>query len=314
MTGKQWTNQEISYLRDNYRSLTTEELSNILGRDIKYVIKKANRLGLLRRNIWTKEEDAIILEHFEYAPQNMLLSLIPNRTWSGITQRGLLTHKLYRKTQDRYNINYKFFSRWSPESAYVYGFILADGYLRYKQGSNRETSLQFELADYDNDILEQIKTVMNYQGSIKYSKRNTARLSINNTKIAEDLIELGIPTKDKTHNASWPASVPDKLKYHLLRGLLDGDGSVLDMGSRLAFQLLGTKQLLEKVVSEIGNIPMNIHHRKVYGNNNGADVYVIRTSGKNAKTLFERIYKNSTIRGRRKYERYQEILFNKPIV
>lgn len=87
-----------------------------------------------------------------------------------------------RESQDRYKIDYNFFENWTQETAYIYGFILADGYLKYESGINNENSLQFELADFDVDILFKIKECLKFEGEIKYSKRNTAKLSINNKK------------------------------------------------------------------------------------------------------------------------------------
>lgn len=45
---------------------------------------------------WTKEEDEIIKEHYENSDQELILSLLPYRTWNSIQLRGKRTHGLCR--------------------------------------------------------------------------------------------------------------------------------------------------------------------------------------------------------------------------
>jgi len=303
---KHWTEKEIEFLKSNYGSLTSKEIGNKLKRQPKQIVKKAMSFGLKgRKDLWNSSEDDILREHFEWAPKNRLLMLLPNRTWSAITQRGWKTLGIFRKTQDKYDINYRFFEKWTPESAYVYGFILADGYLKYNHGKRNETSLQFELADKDSDILNSIKKVMNYEGPIRQSRRNTVKLDISNKKIARDLIGMGLDVHDKTHNATWPDRLPKHLTNHVIRGLFDGDGSIGEWG----IQFLGTDNIIKNIhscLSKILDLSTNTpHNRSEYG---GANIWCVRYGGIKRNIIASWLYSNSTIRCKRKFDKYQELL------
>ena len=249
MASKKWSNEEVEYLKLNYGLKSAQELANEFGVSKQAIVSKCYKLGISaksnREETWSNEENDIMYEHFENAPLNLLKELLPNRTTHAINQHGNKELGLSRISKDRYKLNYKFFEEWTPESAYIYGFISADGYIKYEHGERNENSLQFELAEYDHDVLDKIKDVLQYEGDVKYSKRNTARLMINNKKLIHDLIEKGIPRTNKTFDITYPETLPDELFCHYLRGLFDGDGTIYIEENRLLFRLLGTESLLK---------------------------------------------------------------------
>lgn len=311
VTKRNWTEDEINYLKENYSSLTFKQIAEKLNRQEKQVGKKALSLGLKRReytNQWSKDEDIIIKEHFQYAPKNKIMKLLPNRTWSAITQRGWLTFNLHRETQDRYDIDYKFFETWTPESAYIFGFIASDGYLKIDNGDNNENSLQFELADYDRDILDKIKASLKYEGPIGISKRNTVKLTINSRKICMDLVNLGIPAKNKTFDIKWPETLPRELESHFVRGLFDGDGSIYLKNNLPTIQFLGTENLVEAIKN---SIPVKVIASVYDRNRQNCNVFSLQIT-RSAMDIFEWLYKDATIYLERKYKKYQQFVDLKP--
>ena len=46
MTNKEWTNDEINYLKDNYHLKTVRVMSEEMGRPIQAITSKTNRLGI----------------------------------------------------------------------------------------------------------------------------------------------------------------------------------------------------------------------------------------------------------------------------
>jgi 5-methylcytosine-specific restriction endonuclease McrA len=46
--------------------------------------RRATKLGLVRRPIWTELEQKIILEHFEQSSKKIIMTLLPGRTWCAI--------------------------------------------------------------------------------------------------------------------------------------------------------------------------------------------------------------------------------------
>ncbi len=305
---KKWTEQDIDYLKKNIAYQPANEIAKYFKVSYNSIIHKIHSLGLSIKKatniIWSVEEDYIIQQHFEYAPKNLLLQLLPNRTWPAIYQRGSKTFHLIRKSQDKYSINYRALDQWNEFTAYLLGFTMADGYIKHSWGRRRENALQFELAGYDKDILDKIKTHLEYEGPVIISKRGTAKLTIGNVQIINQLIEKGVPLKDKTHLAAAPEFLPSIYYKDFVRGLFDGDGSIYLDNGQLVFQLLGTQRLLEAIRQQY--LPYNLGQTvTLYDrSNSGANIFCLKIKNKHTKDLFQWIYKDADIYLDRKYQKY----------
>lgn len=303
---KLWKAEEIELLRKQYGVIPINDLALLFNTTYQKVVDKAHKIGLNSKltsgELWSKEEDQVLEKHFEYAPKRQLEKLFPNRTWYAILQRGLKTLNLKRLSQDRYDVNYEFFSKWTPESAYVFGFIAADGHIR----SGKMNALQVEIQKQDIDILDNIKSIMKYEGPILLTKRNTVKLQINNKKIVEDLIAKGIPADDKTHLIKYPASLPRRLSRHFIRGVFDGDGSIYKHGKYFRIQLLGTYDLLAGIKKQIP-LDLTANNITYRGNNGGADIYVFAVAGINAVIIADWMYQGTELYSQRKYDTREKL-------
>ena len=312
MASKKWSNEEVEYLKLNYGLKSAQELANEFGVSKQAIVNKCSKLGISakanRGETWSEYENAIMYEHFENAPLNLLKELLPNRTTHAINQHGNKELGLSRISKDRYKIDYKFFENWTPESAYIYGFISADGYIKYEHGERNENSLQFELADYDHDILDKIKDILQYEGEVRYSNRNTVKLTIGNKKLISDLIEKGMPRTNKTFEIDYPYALPDELFSHYLRGLFDGDGTIYIKDNTILFRLLGTQSLLNTIHEKICMLCIDISTNHIYDRNkDGCNVFDLSVQNKyKAIAIYEFMYQNSTIHLDRKYNKYLE--------
>jgi hypothetical protein len=126
---------------------------------------------------------------------------------------------IYRKVDKR------FFKKWTPEMAYVLGFIFADGNIICSKRNTWFLSIQIT----DKDILEKIK--IEIESSHVISKRKKIlgnkqlyRLQIGSREICEDLIKLGISER-KSKIIKFP-KIPNKYLFDFIRGYFDGDGGV----------------------------------------------------------------------------------------
>lgn len=123
-----------------------------------------------------------------------------------------------------YKVNEDFFKSWSRDSAWVYGWLLTDGSVQEKSGQ-----IALNLKRHDVDVLEKIKSVMNFQGTVKFGERpdgrQSAHLRICRKQMTEDLFALGMARKDKTFNTVLP-KVPEDVFWDLIRGIFEGDGGV----------------------------------------------------------------------------------------
>ena len=249
MKRKYWTAQEERFIVKNISKMSIKEFSSHFGVDYFKVVDKIHKMGLnskqARGVIWCPEDDAILKEHFEYAPQNYLKELFPDRSWVGIFQRGLKTLNLQRQTRDTTYVNYRFFDKWTPESVYVHGFMLADGHVHL----GKDNLFQIELEKDSYDILQKIKAAMDFKGRIYYlDKRNTYKLQIKNVYLIKRLIETGVTDKDKSLRALYPYTTPDCFLRDHIRGIIDGDGwSYIDSEGRYNLGLCGTKHVVSTV-------------------------------------------------------------------
>jgi LAGLIDADG-like domain len=126
------------------------------------------------------------------------------------------------RREPTFSIDINFFKEWSPEMAYVLGFILTDGCINHNSVS---------IAQKDKQILERINTVMKSNYPIKQRKNGNSTINllvISRKEVVEDLAKFGI-LNNKSLTVDFP-EVPLKYLSHFIRGVIDGDGWVQDRG------------------------------------------------------------------------------------
>lgn len=239
---RSWAPSDIQFIKDNYGQLSVHQISSRLSRSYSSITSKIYKLGLDDPRCWTPQEDQLLVENYEFNPT--VWELFPTRTSAAVKQRAEKQFRLQRQCGN-YRINHKFFDNWSNEMAYVLGFFTADGCV--EPNLNR---ISFSQRKEDVDILEKIRKVMNCWNPLCYKKsRNEVGLYIHNRYMVDKLIELGFD-QNKTSTAQIPSNMPDEYALDYIRGLLDGDGSILLPPNYHVYgriQLLGTKAVLDQV-------------------------------------------------------------------
>lgn len=125
-----------------------------------------------------------------------------------------------------YTINEAFFRNWTPEMAYVLGFIITDGCVHHNT---------LAISQKEPYILERIRAVLESDFPIRH-RINTHggdiyTLVISRKSIVADLADLGVRPR-KSLTVGLPA-VPSEYMPHFIRGVLDGDGWVHAKGYTL---------------------------------------------------------------------------------
>lgn len=301
-----WDEEAVKYLKDNYGHKSSKEIGVHFGVSPQAVRDKARKIGLkakvIRGEYWSTEDDKLLRKHFKFAPKDLLMEMFPHRSWAAISQRGWKTLNIYRETQDRISINYNFFDKWTEQSSYIMGFIVADGYLYLDYGPKNSTSLQIDIASQDRDILEKITNVMEYKGTIK-NNRSSSRIFIANRKIIMDLINKGVSPTDKTNTASWPFNIPEEYVRHFIRGYFDGDGSICEsQGMRINF--IGTESIMQGIKS---HVPVGNSNKIRLAKKGNLTQMRLNFGGKTAYRILNWMYQDATIYLDRKYNRYIEL-------
>lgn len=178
---------------------------------------------------WTQQEDNLLAQLWENAPETIIASKFPNRSWNALCQRAAKL-RLKRKYRNYKTCNFNFLDLESitKNSAYWWGFIIADGYLGKK-------NLQIKIQEKDRSHLEKIamhlgncnihnvtETHFNKRSNLVYI--NIAEQSfITNCKKKLELT-------DKNTKTYFPPNLnlfynKDLLIYFLI-GFIDGDGCI----------------------------------------------------------------------------------------
>lgn len=228
-----WTPEELDQLRSLYRSGPTAELARQMGRSENALRIKARKIGLYKPRVrvlhsekyWTSGDIQMLQEFYPATPTKEIAQRL-GRPVKGIR---LKAHKLgikkighpgfeYPDHLRRYTVMDNLFQELTPTTAYVLGFILADGNIY--QG-------RLKIAIVDYDILDKMRQVLQASHPIVERHKQSHviwELIIIHKATVQNLIARGI-TPRKSLTATLP-DVPDHLFSHFIRGYFDGDGAV----------------------------------------------------------------------------------------
>ena len=288
-----WFDHEDRILKMYYGSRTYGDIAKLLKNRSKQAVKnRCKVLGLqTAAKRWTENELEILKSRYANDPH--ISELLPRWSWESIKhQANSMGLKVRYGT---YKFDSEFFSKLTDESAYVVGFIAADGYLNLK--ANR---IEIGLQASDRGHLTAISKAMGYTGPI-YDKpaTNSVRLQITSQKLLAEVIAILDVTSNKSL-ALEKANIPDQYMNSFIRGYVDGDGSIKSTVKSL--RILGTETFLEWIDSNISRI-LGISRRepKRKGHEN---VFEIGYYGSDFLKVCSWMYTGSTIHLERKYQRY----------
>lgn len=80
-----WSKDEIQFLFDN-PSMSIKTIADTLGKTEGAVKVKRSRLGIRTEelNPWTEEERRILQLYFKKEKKELLMKMLPNRSWNAI--------------------------------------------------------------------------------------------------------------------------------------------------------------------------------------------------------------------------------------
>lgn len=204
-----------------------------------------------------------------------------------------------------YTLNEKFFSDWSPEMAYVLGFIYADGNMS-------RDAYKIRINSKDVQILEDIKMAMKSTHPIKKECNEVGSwytFMISNKSLYGDLRRLGIfPNKSLTMR--FPR-VPKEYMKDFIRGYFDGDGCIYEVkrkrptpGMEIDFAT-GSKNFATQLI----NVLHKDIHESIRLTNPRKNYYRIRGWNQASQAIFTYMYsENPTLYLKRKYEKFLDIM------
>ena len=233
-----------------------------------------------------------------YVDKNLSMATIA--TLHGVTRlcvrNHLLKHSIPIRNRngqygDKPTYDENVFQKWTPEMAWMLGYISADGCLRPKR-----YELKFKSIDYD--MLEFVRHWFRSNQPIKSEKNsNCYTFYIYSKSIITALEAMGIHHR-KTFTI-MPAPVPDKFFWDYLGGLIDGDGHIRiypDTSARVSVSLLGNSLFIEAISNRIASLLESSPQKP---NKRGKIVDLVYC-GDSAETILRNVYLTNTFRLPRK--------------
>ena len=235
-----------------------------------------------------------------------------------------------------YKINKHYFDIIDTEDkAYWLGFLWCDGYVikrdkYYNNCRKIEYNIKLSLSPQDENHLKKFKKCIDSNHPIHTYKCNgfsgigetvEKRVFITNKHMGEMLQKKYqlIPHREK---CEFVNEIPNSLKKHFIRGVLDADGSFCDYHTvdkgyniyKINVQFNTYERLLEfieKYFYDIGlsNTKMYKKYKRHNGVNKDGYCRTLTYTGKiQATNILNHLYKDSTMYLDRKYKKYEDIL------
>ena len=194
----------------------------------------------------------------------------------------------------------------TPNKAYILGWWYSDG---NRSGNN----LRIQIQAGDIDALEKINNELGSNRPIQiYSRKKYGEnwqdgcsLDIVNEHMAKELDNAGV-IENKSLVIRYPEWLEHFLNRHFIRGLFDGDGSVLKCGPKYKATITGTCWLCESIKEIVENeLHINCNKVTLADTNNGITSNFTVTGKNNTKAFLDWIYKDAELYLDRKYEIYK---------
>lgn len=211
------------------------------------------------------------------------------------------------------NLKERFFETIdSEEKAYFLGLLISDGNV-YKDNTGRQASISITLNLEDEYMLQKFLEVLNANTAVGKDGRGSGQSAVRSDLMAQDLKQYGVIPR-KSYFTYLPKNIPENLMPHLIRGIFDGDGSILakinpkDNRYLHSFSFCGAHQLMEDI-SQYCSTVLNLKQTpKVYDYKN-RELSEIKIQNIEDMIKFgDWIYKNASIYLIRKKEKFNNFL------
>lgn len=283
-----WTAEEIQKLKDCYVADGPTVLAKLLDRTTWSVVAKARRLGIEStrktppKNFeWTEKMLAEIRERYvneggsKLAKQFGVTIDSVRKKASEMNLHTIAGHKQWGEIRASNNTSsdIHYFDEWSPNMAYVLGFLFADGCIDKDLRSVRVCTVST-----DDSILEFIRKETKSVNKIHRVKprlsNQTGRMTneqsmviLSSTVMVDSLIKLGLKPRKSYENYS-PPDVPEKYLPDFIRGYFDGNGTACVTGQNFCYVgFCGSPKIIEwirdSLISSIGMRTHIIQYKKV---------------------------------------------------
>ena len=270
-----WEDEDLKFLKDNYQTMESKEIANILGRTRNSIVVKANRMGLAKPQKYFYD-----LNYFENIDSE------EKAYWLGFIYAD------------------GYISTWGNGRNNCFGIEISsidEGHLR-----------KFNNCIEGNFKISHRKREMNINGESK-STVNMCSIRIHSKDFNNHLLNKGV-FYNKTSILEFPKFLSKEMTRHFVRGYIDGDGYI-SFHKRTTGRGYGYVTRFGFVCHSEGfTLDMKRHIEEELNLERELVIYKDRNSfsvdtanQKQLLSIVEYLYEDSTIHLDRKYESYKKL-------
>ena len=195
----------------------------------------------------------------------------------------------------------------TEEKAYFLGLITTDGNVFEPDSMGRQASISITLQEEDEYLLQRFKDATKTTTAISHDGRGSAMVAIRSNIMAKDLSKYGVVPR-KSFITYLPL-IREDLMPHLIRGIIDGDGSVASLQREKhlhGISLCGTHALVEGVLNYLLDKGIATSRVSVYDYKDKQLSQFRISRIEDMYNVGKWLYKDATIFMQRKYEAFKD--------
>lgn len=198
-----------------------------------------------------------------------------------------------------YEFNEAILDTWTPQSAYLLGWVITDGGIYSRTHGADNYTLSFDLKD--QEAVETLAGILEHPSGASLTSRGYWTLRAHSAHLVRRLQELGVGPA-KSLSTTLP-DVPGEVFSHLVRGIVEGDGSLTLHERRFMVAINSASSEFLPKLSEA--LPFRGSLFQVGKGKRKNPMWRLAYSGKEALRMCEWMYQDSDgMRLSRKYDRY----------
>lgn len=317
MIKREWTQEQIDFLVQNYKTKKLKFCADILDIPKPTVFTKAKNLGLVefRNKIWSNEEYNILKEYY------------PREGVRGVSKRTGRPASSIRTKASKSNIfiDWDIFSKATnledlshilnintPFITYFLGFLWADGTV-----SRKTNHIQFKIVNEDFQIIRD--RIFSLANSWRFrtfwdgldNHKEQAILEMNHEKFHEFLVLNDYHIKSGGSAIKILSKIPNNMKHYWWRGYFDGDGSFVFSGKTVRVSIVSSFEQ-DWSFAEYLNEQLGIIYRLGYRNKEKSSASTLNMEGEVSTVKFmQYILQGEEFGLQRKYDIYKNYLIYK---
>lgn len=299
---------------DNIRELREggmqiKDIAKIYNVDPSNVSSVLLKHGILwRRKLTYRDYPNIIQRYLDGEPINKIAKdyRVTDAKISQVLKDASVHIRDHSECHRIYELNESYFDFIdTPNKAYIIGLLLADGNI------SKNNSVRLQLVESDKSILEKIRKeigstrplTFRETSKIKSTYQDSYLLEFASSHMIDELSKYYItPRKDFT--TQFPTVIDEQLYRHVIRGILDGDGSIFKNEKRV--NITGNDALIDYLAEYIQKT-LNIHCSVFYSHHSLKTKCLQISGGKQVKIFLDYIYDDAELYIQRKYDIYQNL-------